>query len=488
MTILSDLSQRFFRRSLPGGGRPLPARPERMFVLDPTKIFTPDPALLESYTRIDESDTANIRTKGDKVFYREIPYSKYLGVLQFHPNRIGGYLTASKLTPRLGITARNMLEYAVELPNGGLALYYPKSIDTARLQVNEPIYSGIAQGQILAGFTRLIRDRVPRNGARSWHDVAERIVLSMLFPFEQGGLCADGTMILEAPNFRACPEAILNGWIDALIHFYDYLQLVPSRAYQAFYDRSLAALCDMLPDFDDAQAQLSRYSNLCPYTFRIHFRRGGAPEPRVRIEYVPNRAGYAGYVIPELWKPAADLRNCIYENKIENIRAGAIDAALSVCSLYDIVITVDADCTHLSYDPGTYNETSTVPRRSLQTRMLAPSSGFDGKSTTFVVRAAEDGLMAGCPTNFIKRGENFYHSYHITSLYELAITTNDPTQRKALAGYGDRWLGYTESAKHDHLKGRARFAPPDTFVKKITRFRALPHSHTFEELRKLATA
>ena len=73
-------------------------------------------------------------------------------------------MTASKLMPRLAVTARNMLDYAVELPNGGLALYYPKSIDTARLQVNEPIYSGIAQGQILAGFTRLIRDQVAQNG------------------------------------------------------------------------------------------------------------------------------------------------------------------------------------------------------------------------------------------------------------------------------------------------------------------------------------
>ena len=110
MTIFSGLSDRLFGRSpARADGRAVPPPAERVCVIDPTKIFTPDPALIESYTKIDESDTANIRAKGDKVFYREIPYSKYLGVLQFHPNRIGGYMTASKLTPRLAVTARNLL-------------------------------------------------------------------------------------------------------------------------------------------------------------------------------------------------------------------------------------------------------------------------------------------------------------------------------------------------------------------------------------------
>jgi hypothetical protein len=462
-----------------------------MLVLDPGKIFTPDPALIESYTRIDESDEANIRrTKGDKVFYREIPYSKYGGVLQFHPNRIGGYLAASKLTPRLAVAARNLLDYAVELPNGGLALYYPKSIDTARLQVNEPIYSAIAQGQILAGFTRLIRDQVPQNGPRSWHEIAERMALSLMFPFEQGGVCADGKIMLEAPNFRACPETILNGWIDALIRFHDYLQLVPNRTYQEFLDRNIAALCEMLPDFDSSEAQLSLYSNLCPYTFRAHLRgaRQRQSPPTVRVEYIPVRDGHAGYIIPELWVPGPELRNCIYENKIGSLAPGSVDLTLSACSLYDVVVTIAADCTHLSYDPGTYNETSTVPRRTLQTRTIKPVVAFDGTSTTFVIRTTEDHLMAGCPTNFHKKSENFYHSFHVTALYEVAILASDPDQRRLIAGYANRWLDYTQNPKHQHLIGRMHFASAEGFVTKIARFRAVQHGHSFEELRALANA
>jgi hypothetical protein len=489
MTILSALSDRLFGRSH-GGARPLPVRPERMLVLDPAKVFTPDPALIESYTKIDESDEANIRrTKGDTIFYREIPYSKYGGVLQFHPNRIGGHLAVAKLAPRLAVAARNLLDYAVELPNGGLAIYYPKSIDTARLQVNEPIYSAIAQGQLLAGFTRLIRDQVPQKGARSWHEIAERIALSLMFPFEQGGVCIDGKIMLEAANFRACPETILNGWIDALIRFHDYLELVPNRTLREFLDRNIAALCEMLPDFDSKEAQLSLYSNLCPYVFRAHLRRWRVPSPpRVRVEYVPVRSGHAGYVIPELWSPGPELRNCIYENKIGRVASGSMDLTLSACSLYDIVVTIDADCARLSYDPGTYNETSTVPRRTLQTRALAPALAFDGKSTTFVVRTAEDHLMAGCPTNFHKKGENFYHSFHVTALYEVALAANDPEQRRLIASYANRWLDYTQDAKHHHLVGRMHFASPDDFVKRIARFRALQHSHSFDELRALANA
>jgi hypothetical protein len=454
-----------------------------MLVLDARKIFSPDPALIESYAKIDEDDTRNIRRpKGDKVFYREIPYSKYAGVMQFHPSRIGGYMTAAKLTPRLAVTARNLLDYAVELPNGGLALYYPNSIDTARLQVNEPIYSGIAQGQILAGYTRLIRDEVPPpKGSRSWHEIAERVALSMMFPFEQGGVCVDGKIILEAPNFRACPETILNGWIDALIRFHDYLQFVPNAEYQAFHDRNVAAMCDLLADFDDTQARLSRYSNLCPYTFRAHFRRsrGDAPAPRVRVEYVPVRPGYSGFVIPELHLPRPAERNCIYENKIDGARSGTLDITLSACSLYDIVLAIDADCSHLAYDPGTFNETSTVPRRTLRVRSLAPAAS-DGRATTFVVRPAEDGLITGCPTNFMKNGENFYHMYHCVALCELALTVSDAAQRDLLASTALRWLGYADKRRGDD--GKVRFSDPDTFVRKLARFRAARVNHTFNEL------
>jgi hypothetical protein len=94
--------------------------------------------------------------------------------------------------------------------------------------------------------------------------------------------------------------------------------------------------------------------------------------------------------------------------------------------------------------------------------------------------------MAGCPTNYHKNGENFYHSYHVAALYEVAITASDPAQRKIIADRANRWLDYTRSSRHDHLIGKARFAAPDGFVKKIARMRALPHDYGFDELCALA--
>ncbi len=493
MTLFSAISDRLlgrsWRRAEPRS-RAMRRSSNAALALDPAAIFTPDPALIDSYSNFDENDTANIRRLNEKnLFYKDIPYSQYLGEWQFHPGRIGGFLTAGRLSPRLVATARRVQDYFVELPNGGLALYYPRSIRTARLQVNEPIYSGIAQGQLLAGFTRLIRDGVKADADGDWHRIAAAIAKSMTFPFEKGGVCVDGKVILETPNFRACPEAILNGWIDALIHLNDYLQFVPDKDMETFYGRNIEALIEMLPAFDDQRAALSRYSNLCPYTFRVHFAavRNASPS-RVMIDYVPVTAGYSSFAIADLWHPGAELRKCIYENKIENNKSSSMDLALSVSSLYELQIRVAADCARITFDPGTFNETSTVPQRTLRTRSLPPASSFDGQFTTFVVNAAEQDLIAGCPTNFMKYGQNFYHIYHVVALYELALTTPDPAHKKVLTDFAAHWMDYTRSPKHHHLTGRVSFSEPDSFVKKIARFRAVPNTYGFEELRAKATA
>ena len=457
--------------------------------IDPGAVFAPDRAIIESYTHLDESDAANIRRVNDnKLFYKEIPYSRYLGEWQFHPGRIGGFLTTNKQAPRVAKAARSILQYFVELPNGGLALYYPSTIRTARLQVNEPIYSGIAQGQLLAGFTRLIRDGFNPEKGRDWRDIAARIAKSLAFPFEKGGVCVDGKIVLEAPNFRACPEIILNGWMDALLHLHDYLHFVPDREMQELFERNVAALVELLPQFDAPEAKLSRYSDLCPYVFRAHF--DGAvrgPAPRAIVEYLPLNPGYSPYVIGNLWAAGPPLRKCIYENKIERAGSSFMDLTLSVSGLYDTRVHIGAECARMTFDPGTFNASSTVPRRSLQSRSLTPQVRDDGW-TTFLIRSSENDLIPGCPTNFMKDGENFYHLYHVVALYELALVTADPSQRKILTESASKWLAYTRDPKHRPVASSATFAEPDDFVKKIERFRVLPNKYGFEELQARATA
>jgi hypothetical protein len=487
MRRLPDISHWLFGRNSPGRHS---ARPDNWpqgsgSLLDPAKMFAPDPALIESYTRMDDSDTANFRRERDNlVFYKDIPYSPYLGEWQFHPNRIGGYLAATKISPALIRTATRLLECCVELPNGGLALYYPKTIRTARLQVNDPIYSAMAQAQLLAGYTKLARD-CPDSTGVDWRDVAARLATAMIFPFEKGGVCVDGNVLLETPNFRACPETILNGWMDALIHLHDYLSLFPNRELEEFYRRNLEALCEMLPSFDDEATRLSRYSNLCPYEFRIHFNssmRGLTPP--VMVEYVPADARVGGYRIEELWSAEDTPRNCIYENKIAKTRSSTMDVSLSVSSSYDTKIHVAADCRRISFDPGSFNEKSTVPQRTLKRRSVLPDSNYDGSRTVFRIAPARHGLIAGCPTNFMKNGQNFYHVYHVVALYELALTTAVPEQKKIMIDMAARWYDYVLHPPRN--RPRDAFSEPDSFVKKITRFRANRHNYNFEELRRAA--
>ena len=465
-----------------------PPLAEDALSIDPDKVFSPDAALIESYTRFDPADHANIEHQtAEKLLYRGIPYSRYLDEWQFHPGRIGSYLVTQRMAEVVRL-ARALQDFFVELPNGGLALYYPNTIQTARLQSNEYIYSGIAQGQLLAGYTRLIlRDR---ERAPLWRDLAARIAESMRFPFEDGGVCLDGQVILEAPNFRSCPEIILNGWTDALIHLHDYLQVAPDKDIEGFYLRNLDALAALLTTFDDPGAQLSRYSNLCPYVFCAQYERPqrASAAPRVIVEYLPAKPGYRAYRIEELWKLEA-RKPCLYDNRIEAVRSSSVDLRLSVSSLHDLRFHIAAPCSRVSFDPGTYDNTSTVPKKTMTSRSVAPIARSDDGFTTFHINAAAQGLLAGCPTNFMKHGkENFYHPYHIVALYELALSTPLPPQRKALAEMASLWLGYMESDAHKRLGDRIVFASLEGFVRKMNRFRAIPSVQSFKELRERATS
>src|SRR5262249_23595740 len=162
-----------------------------------------------------------------------------------------------------------------------------------------------------------------------WREAARRIALSVQLPFEEGGVCLDGNSILEVPNHRSCPEIVLNGWTDALIRLHDYLEVEPDRGFAEFYERNLAALIQLLPSFDAPDAQLSRYSNLCPYVFKAHMSANGTSRdaPRIIVEYSPHMSGWNPYRIAPL--PSGEgLRPCAYDNRIERKARSSIDLRL----------------------------------------------------------------------------------------------------------------------------------------------------------------
>ena len=145
-------------------------------------------------------------------------------------------------------------------------------------------------------------------------------------------------------------------------------------------------------------------------------------------------------------------------------------------------------CKHLRRS-GIFDETSTVPARTFRRRFLAPALPYDGRVTSFYIQPREYGLLAGCTTNFMKKGrENFYHSYHVTALYELALTTRDPRQRKLLTDYAALWHSYIGDAQHRARAPKFVFAEPAMFVRSLNTLRALRQPKSFEELQATATA
>ncbi len=114
-----------------------------------------------------------------------------------------------------------------ELPNGGLALYYPRPFDHPLPDQRVSLQRHRARkaaGRLLALHPR--RRAQEACAGLACGCARHRQIASV--PFEQGGVCVDGKIILEAPNYRSCPETVLNGWIDVLLHLYDYLQIVPN--------------------------------------------------------------------------------------------------------------------------------------------------------------------------------------------------------------------------------------------------------------------
>ena len=456
--------------------------------IDPHAIFQPDSSFIDAYSRFDENDAANFeRVNENLVMYRNIPYSKYLGVWQFHPGRIGGSLTTGPLTPKLIRTAKRVRDCMVELPNGGLALYYPPTIQVRRFVTHERLYSGIAQGQLLAGYLRLSLEDSDEKRRGRWRKVAAKIAASMQFPAERGGVCVDDRMILEAPNYRSCPESILNGWIDALLHLHDYTVHSGNSALEKFYERNVEAVAALLPTFDDPERRLSRYSNLCPYAFRLHLK-DGMSRRKVRLEYLSNTPGFRDRYIADLWD-TPDSAGSAYDNGVVHRTPATLDFVASVSGQYDLRIVVAGDCHAISFDPGTVRPGGSTPAQSGRRCAIAPATPFDGQTTTFFVDPRRHGLVAGHPTNFAKNGhENFYHSYHVTALYELALTVQEPRLRNSFTECADRWLAYMDDPMHKSRGSQYSFWDPAKFANTIGRFRGVMQPHSFAELRAKATA
>ena len=475
-------------------------------VLDPLSVFQPDPAKIESYAHID-TDDADPRARGNKLRHGSIPYTRYREGWHFHPARIGHQLaTLAGGREAAAALADAVQQHFVELPNGGLALYYPKTFPNVRLRCAEYIYSGLAQGQLLAGFARLIREPGLAPGRKAaWKAAAEKLALSLRFPFEKGGVSIGERIVLEASNFRAPPEISLNGWLYALLCLDRYIQDTGDGAQGAFLQANFAALAQLLPLFDDAHLRLSKYSTASPYVVRIRYARAraGAKPPKVRLHYAATQAGVSGFVIGDLWT-GEGLPGCIYENKIMQWDQRSVDVAITSSSLFHLILDVEADAATLETNAGTYRPRSSSPGKAGAPTVIAPVTRSADRT---VFHLPSGLLLAGHPTNFGKAvredtstmdgggnshpgraNRNFYHCYHVVALLELLPRVNDAAVRAQLGGCALQWLDYMEHPNPAFAEAGHLFASPARVVAHIAATLGTAPPASFEALAAAARA
>ena len=458
--------------------------------LDPFRVFQPDGKFIERYARLDVGDAANVEHfSPQRLHYKGVPYAKYMGEWHFHPGRIGGRLARWRLNdPILPKVAERVRELFTELPNGGAALYYPKSFRLTRLQTREYLYSAIAQAQLLAGYSRLAHAAaVPEPERIRWRDFAVYLAKSLEFPFEHGGVNMEGRVLLEAPNFRSAPEIILNGWMDALIHLHDYIsEFGIANSLQELFEANVRALSHLLPQFDDEHLRLSKYSNLSPYRARVRFRDSIRDSPRVCLTYCATVSGFSDYRIDDL-RRHGDGGACFFENKILRQRDGRMDMLISSSSLYDVEIEVDAAATRLELDSHPYRIWSAPSGEVAKAAIhVAPAEHQATGNTVF--RFSPSGLlMTGQPTDFAK-GFNFYHTYHVCALFELCAMTRDDATRKVLRDFASKWLDYIKVPSARIAKQRLSFSDPEKVLKQVSNGRGRRSGPSFEELVRSAAA
>jgi hypothetical protein len=345
---------------------------------------------------------------------------------------------------------------AADLPNGGLAWYYPKHYAVARMLGHRLKYSSISQGTILSGLVAMAQENphIPM-------DLARRAYLAMEFPFEQGGVNLDGRAVMEMPSFAGPPEIILNGWIDALLHIRDYAEASGDGGASVFFKQNVAFLAEVLPNFDARDASISRYSDVSPHRVKVTL---ASPDDAdtLRVLYVPKIEGLQPVLVP--LERTADPENFSnYDNQILRQNGREAIVWLSCSQLYDTVVLADSTSMSLTMHTGEVVRTQSAPGRT-GPEISIESETFEGP-TRSITLGPQDGLICGYPTNFSKGGvENYYHVYHIVGLMLLATGRDvTPEQSAILVEWALRW--YEDMEHIQETEGLVFHDPQDVLMR-----------------------
>ena len=418
------------------------------------------------------------------LLVNDVPYWSYYSLKKgsshvLHPMRMGRFLGENAKSARANEIATAVLGMAYELPNGGLAWYYPRHYAVSRMMGHDLKYSCISQGSLLSGF---IEYEEHNKGIEL--DIARRAFLAMMWPYEKSGVNLSGVAVLEMPSFSGAPEIILNGWIDSLLNIREYAQLRDDDEAWAFFRRNIAFMAEILPVFDAPEANISRYSDLSPYRATVTLAEA-KDVASLEVLYMPRHRALEPVLVPLSLTPDASNFS-IYENQIVAQQDSVAMAWISCSQLYDTVLMARTDAMSLVLDKGVIHRERTTP-------------GFGGEE--FVcegvalgegIRAAtlssEDGLICGYPTNFLKKGKtNSYHVYHAVGLMILALGDgiNDVEQKRVLLEWAIKWHGDMQILEETEA---LNFMSEQLWFERLNRGRSVVPQKNFDALMDAAKA
>jgi len=368
---------------------------------------------------------------------QSIPYFNYYAqreadLFVIHPMRMGAFLVRNAGSTIASDFVGGVLSTASELPNGGLAWYYPRHYKVARMLGPRLRYSAISQGTLMSGLAAMSR-ATPLIDSY-WSKAAFR---AFLWPFERGGVNLADRAVLEMPLFAGPPEIILNGWIDALLHTRDYGELMQDNEAIEFFRKNVTFLVNILPIFDCREARISRYSDLSPYRAKITL---GRPEDVDTLEvfYRPRIDGLPAIRIP-LERTGNPDNFSPYENQILRQAGRNAFVWLSCSQIYETVVVARTASMTAQIKTGV------LDRKQASPGIHGETIHFDSKEENglrYFSFSPENGLWGGYPTNFAKDGiENFYHVYHIVALLLLAVGNHvEQSQREVMINWVLRWM------------------------------------------------
>ena len=399
----------------------------------------------------DEDEYVEIGSK--LALVNEIPYHRYWQLdrddaYAFHPSHLGGVLTTLAISDLdlLSNVYHRALEFSIVLPNGGRTWYYPEVYPINRMAGPMIQYSALSQGSLLSAAMHM-----RESGGEEYSHFLDSIAKGMILDYHEGGVLWQEEIFLELPIYYSPPEVILNGWIDALLSYSDYVEHYPSEENRKIFEASTTAMAEMLGQFDDRDRRLSLYSNTTP--LRV-FLDKSEPEQSFEIDFLSRREPFPDYEIELLEIDqimfGGESQYSSFNTQILHDNGSTVTATLSCNQNYDTIVSSEHPF-DVRFSTGVYDNGRAAPAVGGENIHLE-SIQRDG---LFVLHLDEnrDRLFCGYPTNFAKTGgENFYHQYHIVGLLYLASGANISEEvKERFLEYANLWMEYTDIRENEGL-------------------------------------